>query len=163
MRDCGEEFDRPPSSGVFCVTWGAVLHFGSRLLAISWSEDSIGDPCRVGLPDAGSFLAIESLVLQDVSALPAWSRYIGCSLDSYEVLTYESNYAFEPSSTTWHSVPWGLLLQLGPHRLLAAAAHHEDAFSGPPCADELVIACFDLAIHRLSEVYEGKRSEWSMG
>ena len=163
MRDCGEEFDQPPRSGLFCVTWGAVLHLRSQLLAISWSEDSIGDPCRIGLVDPIEFLAIESLVAQDVSALPPWSRYIGCDLDSYEVLTYQSNYAREPSSTKWHAVPWGLLLHLGPHSLLAAAVDHENPLGGSLCADELVLAFSDFAIHRLSDVYEGERGEWSAG
>ncbi len=163
MRNCGEEFDQPPSSGLFCVTWGLVLRLRSRLLAISWSEDPTGDPFRISLVDPIEFLAIESLVSQDVSAVPPWSRYIGCDLNSYEVLTYQSNYAREPSSTTWHAVPWGLLLHLGPNSLLAAAVRHENPLGGSPCADELVLAFSERAIHRLSEAYEGERSEWRAG
>ncbi len=163
MRDCGEEFDEPPRSGFVCLTWGVILEFGPSPIAISWSEDTIGDPFRIGLVDPARFLAIESLVRQDVSSQLPWSRYIDCRLDSYEVLAYESNYAQHPGDTTWHSVPWGLLMQLGPRRLLAAAAHHENPLGGSPCADEIVLAFSDLAIRRLSQAREGERSEWSAG
>lgn len=163
MSDCGEEFDQPPRSGLFSVTWGAILHLRSQLLAVSWSEDSIGDPFRICVVDPIKFLAIESLVAQDVSALSPWSRYIGCDLDSYDVLTYQSNCTREPGSTKSHAVPWGLLLHLGPHALLAAAVRRENPLGGPPCADELVLAYCERAIRQLLDVYGGERSEWSAG
>lgn len=160
MRDCGEEFGEPAPSGISGVTWGVVLTCASGELAISWSDDDVGDPFRIGLIEPNRLLLIDSLVQQDVSAVPPWSGYIGSVVDSYEILSYQSNYAVQPSDATWHSVPWGILLRIGSHELLVAAANHEHPFSGPPCADDVVLAYSDAAIRRLSEVHAGERSEW---
>jgi len=130
MRGCGKAFEPTSSPGLVCLTWGIVLEFQPGLLAISWTEDSTGDPFRIGLPDPAGFLRIDSLVHQDVSGFSPWSSTIGCRLVFCKVLTYASNYARPPGGSTWHSVPWGLLMGLGPNRLLAAAAHHDNPFGG---------------------------------
>lgn len=163
MRDCEEEFCERPGSGLFCLTWGVVLTFEGGTLEISWGDDADGDPFRIALGNPGGFARVETLIQQDVSTVPPWTRYIDSVFDSYEVLAYDSNYARHPSDSTWHSVPWGLLLRIGPHRLLAAAACHEDPFSGAPCGDKLVVAYSDDAIRRLCEARAGERSEWGEG
>ena len=160
MVGCGEELQGPPSTGFVGVTWGVILELTAGELAITWSDDAAGDPFRIGLVEPATLRTIDSLVEQDVSALSPWCDYVGSTLDAYEVLVYESNYSLHPSSRTWHSVPWGLLMHIGPRRLLAAAAYCEDPLQGSPCADELVLSFSDLTIRRIAEARMGERSEW---
>jgi len=162
MRDCDESFDAPSERGFHELTWGLVFSFqreGRR--AVSWHQDSFGNPNRLAVTPADKLLSIESVVPQDVSCLEPWSAHIGQILDQITFHSYETNWARQISAETWHPVAWGLEFLFPSGSIFVAAAIHGSFLKEPMVNDEIVVAYTPQAINTLRALREGYREEWS--
>ena len=161
MAHCNERYALGASRGYHELTWGAILRFaGEEPLVLTWNEDSrFGDPFFLDYTEAVEFTAIDSLELQDVSALPPWDAYVGSKLVNSEVLRYNTNYSSNGKGT-WRSMPWGVELTFESGPLLIAAMHHGDFMTYTICADEIVLVWDAALIEKVKASRVGQRSEW---
>jgi hypothetical protein len=162
MTNCGERYTPGVAQGYHELTWGVIFEFGkSEPLILTWSEDSrVGDGFFLDCARASQFSAIDTLEIQDVSALPPWNACVGSKLLDFGVLSYETNYPSD-ANAVWRLMPWGLELTFRSGSLLVGAMQHHKFLEDYICADEIVIVHDPALIERLKASRSGQKSEWT--
>jgi hypothetical protein len=161
MASCNERYTPGATRGHHELTWGVILRFSDKEpLVLTWNENSsFGDPFFLDYAEAVWFEAIDSLEIQDVTAIPPWETYVGTTLRNCKVLTYETNYS-KDGNGTWRSMPWGVELTFESGSLLIGAMHHGDFMRYKICADEIVIVWDTAIIEKVKVSRAGQKSEW---
>lgn len=162
MVHCNERYTPGACRDHHELTWGVILRFvGKEPLVLTWNENSsFGDPFFLDYTEVAGFEAIDSLEIQDVSALPPWDAYVGTTLLNSEVLTYETNYSSDGKGT-WRLMPWSVELTFQSGSLLIAATHHGDFMTYTICADEIVLVWDPALIAKVKASRAGQKSEWN--
>ena len=162
MREADVEYTYDDSSGLFELTWGVVLDFADvPSLGVTWTQDAHGNPNRLSLVDGEALRAVDSMVMQDVSARLPWSSIIGSPCRSVRAYVYRSNYGHSPSSDSWHDVLWGLQFEFSQFSFLVAVARHGHSDTDPIANDEIVLAYTPESIARLVALRDSYNEEWA--
>jgi hypothetical protein len=142
LAGADEEFVAAKADGIYRDAECLILEFDRQQVTFTWTQDSLGDPCRIWCPSPAGWYEPGSLKMQDVSSIFPWSSYVGEVLSWFTVHT--SLFSDDPSQNDreYRHVAWGIELGFLDQSLLAATLHDDLLVAHTPYGVAGLIARF---------------------